>query len=297
MSITAEIKAQIKRGNKVVLLIAINTAVFLLAAAYKVFLFIAGNNVNEIEYAFDQLVLQVAMPLDVTRLIHKPWTVISHFYFHAGFFHLFFNMYMLWFFGKLLADYCGNSKINAVYVLGAISGAFFSFLCYQLIPSLHIMSVNSIMYGASAGVLAIVIAVATLLPNFSILVFFVGEIKLKWIAVFVVVIDIISLPGFENVGGHLAHLGGALFGYLFMLSYKKGNDWSKGYNAALAIVSLKKKPKLKVVHYKKTTDEEYNYNKNLLQQKVDAILDKISKSGYDSLSKEEKDILFKASNK
>jgi hypothetical protein len=119
------------------------------------------------------------------------------------------------------------------------------------------------------------------------------------VALAVIFIDILSVATYDNIGGNLAHLGGAAFGFFAMLNYKKGRDWTKGFNALFDRIRspFTKSANMKVVHKRKKTDEEYNYEKNVLQHRVDQILDKISKSGYESLSKEEKDILFKSSDK
>jgi hypothetical protein len=156
------------------------------------------------------------------------------------------------------------------------------------------------MVGASAGVTAIIVAAATLMPNFRMNLMFIGEVKLIYVALFSILIDVLNVASYSNVGGNLAHLGGALMGYLFIVQYKKGNDLAKPISSFFNwIASLfTRSPKMKVVHKKKPlSDEEYNHNRAATQQQIDLILDKISKSGYESLSKSEKELLFKASKK
>lgn len=188
-----------------------------------------------------------------------------------------------------------------MYVYGALCGAALSFAAINLIPNLQQFEPSRDMLGASAGIMAIVVATATLVPNRTVLLFFLGEVAIKYIAAFFVVVDLISLSYYSNSGGHFAHLGGALLGYVFIHRYKAGHDWSKGFNR---IFDLIKRPftggsRMTVIHNqrKKKSDEDYNQERNKLQKRVDEILDKISKSGYESLTKEEKEILFKSSDK
>jgi hypothetical protein len=173
-------------------------------------------------------------------------------------------------------------------------------LLITVVPPLHIY-LGAPLIGASAGVTAIIVATATLVPEVRMNLMFIGPVKLIYVALFVIFIDILNMASYNNIGGNLAHLGGALMGYLFIIQYKKGKDMAKPFNRFFDwIGSLFKGnsgTKMKVVYRKTMSDEEYNYNKIVNQKQVDAILDKISKSGYESLSKSEKDILFKASKK
>ena len=152
--------------------------------------------------------------------------------------------------------------------------------------------------GASASVLAIIVAIATYTPNYSVQLPFIGFIKLKHIAIFTVALDIISIPK-GNTGGHIAHIGGALFGYIYIKQMRKGNDFSKGFSSFLErlINTFKPKSKLKTVHKRGKSDYDFNKEKFAKQKEIDIILEKIANSGYESLSKEEKATLFRASKK
>jgi hypothetical protein len=180
--------------------------------------------------------------------------------------------------------------------LGGFAGALVYILAFNLFPAFASMIHSSYAIGASAGVLAIVVATATLLPEYRINLFLFGPVALKWIAVASVIIDLLSING-TNSGGHLAHLGGALYGFLFINQYKKGRDISKGLNTLIDKIAdlFRKKSRLKVVFKRPLTDEQFQDQKKNREQQINRILDKISKSGYDSLTREEKDTLFKAS--
>ncbi len=188
--------------------------------------------------------------------------------------------------------------------MGGIAGGLVTVLLVNFIPSFNYLLTENkipILVGASAGVTAIIIASATLVPNYLMNLLFIGPVKLLYVALFVLFIDVLSVAQFNNLGGNLAHLGGALMGFIFIQQYKKGRDLSKGINKFLSLIgnlfSSKPRSKMKVAYKRTVSDEEYNYRKNASQQQIDAILDKISKSGYESLSKQEKEILFKASGK
>ncbi|MBA3704716.1 MAG: rhomboid family intramembrane serine protease, partial [Bacteroidetes bacterium] len=214
--------------------------------------------------------------------------------------HIFWNMITLYWFGSILAEYTALKKIIPLYLLGGISGAFFAILLIAVVPPFHYLT-NGTGIGASAGVTAIIVAAATLVPNYRMNLLLIGPVKLIYIAAFAIFIDILNVASNTNVGGNIAHLGGALMGYIFIVQYKKGRDLSSGITRFFDWTkdSLKSSPKskMKVAYKRGVSDDEYNYNKKTEQEQIDKILDKISKSGYGSLNKTEKDILFKVSNK
>ena len=152
--------------------------------------------------------------------------------------------------------------------------------------------------GASASVLAIIMAITTKSPNYIIRLFLIGNVKLKHIAFFSIALDILSIPQ-GNAGGHIAHLGGAFFGYLYVKQLNGGNDMASGFNKIMDYLTsiLRSTPKLKKTYSIKKSDQDFKKEKVQEQAKIDKILDKIAKSGYEGLTKQEKDILFKASKK
>lgn len=209
---------------------------------------------------------------------------------------------MLWFywFGKMFIAYIGAKKLTTVYILGGIFGAIFYVAAFNLFPVFAPILEQSKALGASASVIAIVVAISFYIPNNKVNLMFIGEVKLKYIALFTILIDFLSIAT-ENSGGHIAHLGGAFFGFLYAVQLKKGSNILGWLNApAFWIGSVfKRKPRMKATYNKakEMNDRDYNYEKAKQQKEIDVVLDKIAKSGYDSLSKKEKEILFNSSKK
>jgi membrane associated rhomboid family serine protease len=238
-------------------------------------------------------------------MLLKPWTLISYMFVHVGLFHLLGNMLILYFAGRIFSDLLNAKRFTAVYFMGGIAGFLAYFAAFNLFPVFS--GAQGLIYGASASVIAILVALATYMPNMEVRLILIGNVKLKWIAVFFVALDIAFLDS-TNSGGHIAHLGGAAFGYLFSLSLKNGQDWSKYFWGVVNFFGelIKPKPKMKVAGQAPRTAQQgsntatapYRREKGSAEQeKIDAILDKISRSGYDSLTKAEKEFLFKASKK
>ncbi len=294
-----DIKQKIRNGNPVTRLIIINVAVFLTISVLHIFLFITGG-ATFFNSLFNFIKNNISLPLSIQGFLYKPWTIITYMFTHIELGHIFWNMITLFWFGQILSNYSSEKKIIPLYLLGGIAGALITILLFAIFPIFEPYRIMP-MVGASAGVTAIIIASATLVPNFQMNMLLIGPVKLIYVALFVLFIDVLNVASYSNIGGNIAHLGGALMGYIFIVQYKKGKDWSIGINRILdwlgGILKIFKKNKLKVVHRRSVSDEEYNYNKKANQQQIDTILDKISKSGYESLSKSEKEILFKASNK
>ncbi len=295
MGLFDEIKYSLRGRNNFNTLIYINLGVFLMIALSNIFTFFAGvSNFN--------LVSWLAVPTNLQTLLHRPWTVITYMFTHQSFLHILFNLMIFFWFGKLFLQFLSQRQLLGVYLLGGILGAVFYIASYNLIPVFSIAKTRAIALGASASVMAIVVAVASLVPNQEVYMLFFGKVKLKYIAILVVVLDVVSIP-IENAGGHIAHLGGALLGYIFVKYYRKGTDITIGVSRFLYGFKefFKPSPKVKTKkNHKKNrpeTDMEYNARKKAEQDEIDKILDKISKSGYSSLSKSEKEKLFKTSNK
>jgi membrane associated rhomboid family serine protease len=231
----------------------------------------------------------------ITALL-RIWTLFTYMFLHRDLFHILFNMLWLFWMGKLFTEYINQKHLSLIYVPGGIMGAILFLLISKLFPSFF--NENSYLIGASGGVMAVVVATATYLPNYPIRLLFFGEIKLKYIALGILLISTI-LNITDNAGGKIAHLGGALWGYFYMLNFRKSKNKAffldKVLKKLVSVTEMKKKSPLRVEHKKPMSDEHYNTMKLNKQRVIDEILDKISKSGYDSLSKQEKELLFKMS--
>ncbi|PLX08270.1 MAG: rhomboid family intramembrane serine protease [Marinilabiliales bacterium] len=299
MSIIDEIKYSLRGRNNFNTLIYINLGVFLLITLSKIIVFFGGFS------GFD-IVPYLAVPADPDTLANRPWTVITYMFTHTSFIHILFNLMVFFWFGRLFLQFLSQRQMLGVYIMGGISGAAFYILAYNLIPAFSFASLFALALGASASVMAIVIAVATLVPNQEVFMLFFGKVKLKYLALVIIAIDLISIP-IGNAGGHIAHLGGALLGYLFVRYYRKGTDitiWLsrflygiKEFFKPSKEMKVKPNKKKKKASTRPETDMEYNARKKAEQDEIDKILDKVAQSGYSSLSKDEKEKLFKMSNK
>lgn len=298
-SILDDIRNEFNRTNNTVIkIVLVNLLVFVGVLVLKV-IFVFSNN----SIIYDWVMFQLGLHANLTTFLHKPWTLLTNFVVHEGFLHILFNMLFLYWFGQLLEEYIGGRRTAALYVLGGLAGSFAFLLIYNLVPYLQPSVPNATVIGASGAVFAIIVGAATLLPDYTFFLILLGPVRLKYIAAFYVLLSAAELVG-SNTGGNLAHLAGALVGYGFIKSLQNGRDWGSPIYGLLelfsAIISPRPKPKFK---REKATSiiEKYNtYNTGSSvntpdQDEVDTILDKISKSGYDSLSKEEKQKLYKAS--
>ena len=268
-------------------LIAINVLVFLVNGLL-VFLMRLPSNI--IERWFE-------LPTDFFDFLKQPWSLVTYSFFHGGLWHIFWNMIMLYFSGKIFLNLFGNRRFINVYFLGVIAGGFAFLLSYNIFPAF--LDANTALIGASAGVTSVLIFVCAYIPNQEVrLLFF--NIKLWYLGAFLVLIDLVQIPIGNNAGGHLAHLGGALLGYTYAKQLVNGKDIGEWFSNLIdAIANLfkrkeKKAPMKTVYRKKRDADTAPNTDRDGHQRKIDDILDKISKSGYESLSKIEKDFLFKA---
>lgn len=276
-------------------LIAINVLVFILFFLLRTIAYL-------FQLPSDFLVEWFVFPKEPMEFLMKPWSIITYSFLHSGIWHILSNMLILYFSGTYFLNYFSAKRLLNYYFLGVIIGASVYMLSYNLFPAFQGTG-RSYLMGASAGVMAVLIGIASHVPNMRVRLMFIGSIKFWWIAAFLVVLDIIQIP-MGNAGGHLAHLGGAALGYLYTSQLRKGNDIGKGFESIMdSIASLfkpkEKKARMKTVHRtgktpKKTPNTRQNTDTGSKQKRVDAILDKISKSGYESLSKAEKDFLFQA---
>jgi membrane associated rhomboid family serine protease len=292
MGILEEIKQSFKAGSNLIRLIYINLGVFIVIKLIQVFFFLLNFQTGFVGAVIHQL----AVPANIQSLLTKPWTIFTYMFLHEGFLHILFNILWLYWFGRIFMEYLDGRKLLSIYILGGFSGAFLYIFAFNVFPVFENILPVSIALGASASVLAIVIAISVYVPNYTIYLLFLGPVKLKYIALFTIILDVISIAG-SNAGGHIAHLGGAMFGWFYISQYRKGRDISKGFGKIMDLVFSFFKPskKMKVTYKKTATDFEYNKHKAKNQEVIDRILEKISRSGYDSLSKEEKEILFRQS--
>lgn len=296
--IIADLKESFRKGNMYIQLIYINVAVFVFTSLISILLQLFNRSADNV---FDLL----ALPASLTRFVAQPWSLFTYMFMHADFLHILFNMLWLYWFGSLFLTFFSAKHLRGVYVVGGIAGGLFYMLSYNVFPLFQSTVAGSIMVGASASILAIVTATAYREPNYPIRLLLLGTIRLKYLALGVVVIDMMQATS-GNAGGHIAHLGGALAGILFGFCLSKGTDITSWINKLLdgitALFSKKtwqRKPKMKVHYGSSSHEKDYQYNatKKAQSDEVDRILDKLKKSGYGSLTTEEKKNLFDASKK
>lgn len=293
-SIWEGIKNSFKEGSTLSKLIYINLGVFILVKIVAVIAFLFGQAPGEGNIVFDWL----TFPANTSELLYRPWTIFTYMFLHKGFIHILFNMLWLYWFGRIFLSFLDQKKLLSVYLIGGLTGAAVYMFAYNFFPVFENVLSIAILYGASASVMAVVFATVIYSPNYIVNLVFIGPVKIKYIAMIFVLTDIIQLPD-GNAGGHLSHLGGAFYGWLFITQLRKGKDISSGFNQMMDTVFswFKSKKKMKVTHKRsrRGDDRAYNKQKKQKQENLNEILEKISKSGYDSLSKEEKEILFKSS--
>lgn len=287
-----------KPNNAPAQLIIINVVVFLALAVIMVV-----STVSKMDIVFQVVYQQFSIPPTFAEFITRPWTLFTYAFAHSlsGIFHILFNMLVFYWFSKLILEYLGNNRVISLYVLGALAGGIAYLLVYNFIPYYQDQAPTvSGMVGASAAVYAIVVAAAVFMPNYTFFLMFLGPVKIKYIAAFYVVLSFLGSTG-GNAGGNIAHLGGALMGWLFIAQLRAGSDMGAWVIAVMRWFKsfFEPSPKIKVTHRKTTTKATTAKRSPLAtpQEEIDAILDKISHSGYESLTKEEKEKLFNASKK
>jgi membrane associated rhomboid family serine protease len=293
MGIWDDIKMTFRNGSNLTRLIYINIAVFILITLATITGFLLNN--PDIP---DNFLRIFSVPSLLHNLLLKPWTLITYMFTHKDIWHILFNMLWLYWFGRIFLEYLDQRKLVAVYILGGLSGAVVYILSFNLFPAFTGIVSESVAIGASASVMAVVVAIAAYVPDYTVNLFLLGRIRIKYMALAIFVLT--SFMDFSvNSGGKLAHIGGALFGYLYTVRLKKGQDIGRGFNRLLdgIVTLLKPGKKMKVTHRKAANDYEYNKLKSEHQASINKILDKISKGGYDSLTKEEKETLFRESQK
>ena len=267
-------------------LILINISIYLLFVVLRFIFYLVGYLfLNDTNFA-EILILFISFPADVTSFLYHPWTIITSIFSHASLGHIFFNMLMLYVAGKIFLQYLTNKQLWITYFVGGVCGNLLYMFAYNIFPVLVSIMPQAIVMGASGAIMAVLFAIAIYRPNHSINLILIGSIKLKWIALIFIVIDLVSITS-NNAGGHIAHLGGAIYGSLMAL-------------CLLLLQAQKSKPKkVKTKFYssrpnqaRPMSDADYNAQKRQQEEKLDIILDKVARDGYASLSKEEKDFLF-----
>ena len=292
MTLIEDIKQQFKEGNLLTRLILVNLFVFVIVKTIQALFFLL--NISDSDTS---IIGALAIPANISDLIFKPWSLLSYMFLHNGLWHFAMNMLVLYFSGRIFRLFLTSKQLLGTYIMAGFWGGLLFILFYNIFPRFTDILPYSICLGASASILGILIAAATIAPNYTVHLIILGPVQLKFIAGFYLIMDLVGIAS-ANSGGHIAHIGGAIFGYYFINQLRKGRDVTITVNKIIdsLVFYSKRQPKMKVTHKKTKTDTEYNTQKVNNQAQIDAILDKISKSGYDSLSKTEKDILFRASN-
>jgi membrane associated rhomboid family serine protease len=297
-----EIKRFFRQGSALSVLILLNVAIWVLIQALKVIFFFYNSPDGDLVNAF--ILHALAIPAYIPDLSLKPWTILTYMFLHIDIWHILFNMLWLFWFGKIFLEFLPSRQLVWIYVLGGISGGLVYVIAFNIFPVFASILPVSFALGASASVMAIVTAISVYVPNYTIQLFLVGRLKIIYLAGILFVFDFFMIPS-GNAGGHLAHIGGALFGGLYILAYRYSKATFLHGNTSGFISNFIKRfqNKGRKEHAKgfdtarPVSDEDYNLKKRETQRKVDEILDKISKGGYDCLTKDEKEFLFRTSNK
>ncbi len=293
-----------KPNNTLVQLILVNTVVFLVLLLSKVGLTMAGN--LPVYYAIRE---QIMIPGSISEFLHRPWTLLTYFFAHEEIFHILYNMLFLYWFGKLIDEYLGNRRLIGLYFMGGIAGGLLYLVMYNTIPYFQQQADTARMLGASAAAFSVAVGAATLLPNYTFHLLLIGAVRIKYIVFFFIILSVANSAG-TNAGGNLAHLGGALMGFSYVKLLQNGTDLGRPiYWLAEGWANLlRPKPAIKVSYRQRSsastqasTFASPTTSSTTLstpdQDEIDTILDKISRSGYESLTREEKQKLFRASQR
>ncbi len=299
MNLAGEIKQAYRKGDILFRLIFINIALFILIRLGFVVYRLAIPGVTQ-DFFTDTILKYLMVPSRPDELLMRPWTLVTYMFTHFGFMHILFNLLILYWFGRIFLQYLTGRQLLTTYLIGGLAGAILYIIFLNSFPGLR-LPLGAAMLGASAAIMAIVIAISAYAPDYTLNLLFIGPVKLKYIALFYIILDVLMIAS-DNAGGNISHLGGALYGFWFTSQYKKGWDTGKWLNRFMDFVFnlFRRRPKLNVTYRKNTphiSDFDYNKNKIAQQKEIDRILDKIARAGYESLSKQEKEILFSMSDK
>ena len=274
-----------KENNGLIKIILINVIVFVSMSILEVFITLSGFG-----ELFNLFLNKLMLPASLKVFIFQPWSIVTYFFLHMNFMHILWNMLFLYWFGKIIHENIGNNAVISLYIIGGIIGGLSYMALFNIIPYYDNRVSESLMLGASAGVFSVVVGSATLLPNYTFYLLFLGPVRIKYIALFYVLLSFFDVTG-SNAGGEIAHLGGALMGYLYIRQLQNGVNMGKGI---IDILNIFNKNKKEVISREEKKNE---VKKDISQDEIDKILDKISDSGYKSLSNNEKEKLFNASKK
>lgn len=293
MGLVNELRNAYKNGGYLTKLIYINIIVFVLIRVIDLFMFLGGKPLG-------QILNYISLPSDINGLLHQPWSLFTYMFVHYNFLHILPNLLFLYWFGRIFLQYLDEKTLLSVYLLGGICGGLLYLIAYNTLPVFN--ETYGLLLGASASVFAIVVATAAYVPNYQLYLMFIGPVRIKYIALFYVVLYTLMITS-SNAGGNIAHIGGAVWGFLFIYYYKKGTNlgsWLIPIMEKFFSYFRKSDRHLKVKYKKefpKMDDRQYNRSKKQQEEETNRILDKIAKSGYESLSREEKNHLFKMGKK
>ncbi len=289
-------------GNALMMLIAISLIIFVILAFMKALWYFNYQDKQVALALFNKNVLGLfALPADFNSLLSKPWTIITHMFVHDNIWKVFANMLWLWCFGYILQDLTGNRKIVPIFIYGALGGAIAFLLAYNFLPSLKIYAPYAISTGASAGIMAVAVATTIISPGYRIFPLLKGGIPL-WVLTVLYIISDFATVSISDTGTLITHLAGAITGFVFILFFRRGYDWSEWMNNLYDWFNnlfnpdkpSKGKKRKDELFYKVTSGGPYKKTPNVTQQRIDGILDKINQQGYNSLTTEEKDLLKRA---
>ena len=297
-----DVKRTFQSGNMVSKLIIINVAVFLFVLIIGIFLKQGDPNAA----AYQWLIKNLAVSSEGMTILRKPWTLVSHMFLHEGLWHLAWNMLLFYWFGRIVGDFIGDRKILPIYILGGLAGI----LVYFIAAKIGVVG-SSIALGASAAVMAVISTAACLSPNYMMRLLIIGDVSIKYIVLFLIILDLVGISNMDNTGGHIAHLGGVAFGALFVYLLRNGFDLADGFNEFISQVKsifqkkekkTKKSPltvKHSAVRKSKSSGRGSSRSDASMpfEEKLDRILEKIKSEGYDNLTGEEKEFLFQASKR
>ena len=269
-------------------LMLINISIWVICLFISVFTWLF--NISDISFVTKLF----AVPANLSVLADKPWTLFTYMFLQEEFWHLFFNMLMLYYGGQIFLQFLSQKQLLWTYIVGGLFGALFFILVFNAFPVFENMRNHAVALGSSASVMAILIAAATYHPDYSINLFLLGNVRMKWVAIVFVIIDFLSISK-GNSGGHVAHLGGALWGFLYAYFIKRDFDFYTIFKKK-ARIRVKSKNADKYQQRPKT-DEQFNAERAMEQEEIDRILEKIAKNGYSSLTEREKEFLFRQSKK
>lgn len=302
-SILNDVRFQFQSGNSITRLIIVNVAIFLLITLFQFVILITGG-FDHHGGLFDKVVQYLFLSQDLLWDAKHPWTIFTHMFTHVGFFHMLFNMLVLYWFGRIAGDLLGDHRMLPLYLFSGLSGA----LIYLLTSPLFYE--DSTLHGASGAIMGIVAAAGMTAPDYQMRLLFFGDVRLKYIVFGLLVIYFISLANMDNAGGQMAHFGGAAFGFFYVHMLRQGHDLTSGFRRMVTFLrkptriptpTAKRKVTMEVRHRSGSRRQDINSppHRSYMdeQERLDSILEKIKKSGFESLNEEEKQFLHDASQK